>query len=54
MVHPMLYYNHKEVIKMSKRYKHTKKPTIDWRTLLATAIMDLIVGIILLILDKLI
>ena len=47
----MIYYNHKEVIKMSK---HTKKPKIDWLTLLATAIMDLIVGIILLILSKLI
>lgn len=41
---------------MSKRHKHDeeiKKPTIDWYTLIASAIMDLIVGIILMILGSL-
>ena len=36
-----------------KKRKHKKKPTIDWLTITISAIVDLIVGVILLILDKL-
>lgn len=32
--------------------KDKKKPRIDWSTLIASAILDLIVGIILMILDR--
>ena len=32
--------------------RKSNKPEIDWNTLIASAITDLIVGIILLILDK--
>ena len=40
---------------MSKKKKHKKKKsTIDWKTLTASAIADLIIGIILLILEHLI
>jgi len=40
--------------KKRKKHRHdTKKPTIDWNTLIASAIVDLIVGIILLILERL-
>lgn len=38
---------------MSKKKKQKKKPKIDIKTLAVSAIMDLIIGIILLILDKL-
>ena len=38
---------------MSKKNK-MKKPTIDWTTVIVSAIVDLIVGIILLVLDKMI
>ena len=34
--------------------KKKKKSTIDWTTVLAGAIVDLIIGIILLLLDKVI
>lgn len=33
--------------------KKKKKPNIDYRTLIISAMLDLLVGIILLILDKL-
>lgn len=36
---------------MSKKNK--KKSTVDWPTVIVTAIVDLTVGIILLVLDKL-
>lgn len=32
--------------------KHNKRPTIDWKSLIINSIADLIVGIILMILDK--
>lgn len=35
---------------MSKHKK--KKPTIEWKTLIISAIVDLIIGIILLIIQK--
>jgi len=38
---------------MSKKKKHkNEKPSIDWRTLLASAILDLIVGLALLLIGK--
>ena len=37
---------------MSKKKRKKKKPTIDWLTIIISAIVDLIVGIILLIIDK--
>ena len=32
--------------------KKKKKSTIDWKTLTASAILDLVIGIILMILDR--
>ena len=36
-----------------KKHKKKKKPTINIKELLATAIIDLIIGIILLVIEKL-
>ena len=48
----MLIYNCKEVIQMSKKKKKKqKKPRIDWKTLTATAILDFIIGFILLLIE---
>ena len=48
----MILYIHKEVKKQMSR-KQKKKSKIDLKTLAVSSIMDLIIGIILLILDKL-
>lgn len=37
----------------NRKYPEKKKPDIDWKSWLLGAITDLIIGIILLILDKL-
>lgn len=37
-----------------KKRKKNKKPTIDYKTLAVSAIVDLLIGIILLIIEKLI
>ncbi len=34
--------------------KKIKKPKIDWQTLIISSILDLIVGLILILLDKII
>ncbi len=37
---------------MSKKKKKKSKSGIDWKTLLASAIIDLLIGIILILIDK--
>lgn len=39
---------------MSKKKKKKSKSKIDWNTLLASAIIDLLIGIILILIDKVI
>lgn len=52
----MVYYvtipNRKEVHTVSKQKKKPKK-TVDYATILLTALMDLVIGLVLLIVDKL-
>lgn len=50
MVYHILYYNQKGGKQMRKK-KHKKRSTIDYENLIATAIVDLIIGILLLIIE---
>lgn len=52
MVNHMIYYNQKGGKQMDKKKKHKRKrSTIDYKMLLANAIVDLIIGILLLIIE---
>ncbi len=39
---------------MSKKKKKKSKSTIDWNTIIVSAIVDLLIGIILILIDKVI
>lgn len=55
MVNHMIYLYQKGGNQMSKKkHKKMKKSKIDWKTLTVNAISDLIIGIILLLISKLI